>query len=737
MNGIILSNIAATAAIAVVFLLRSFLKNKIFSKVFVLLWMLVIIRLLLPFEFSSGISLYVPEKEPVFEEKNSFSYSEEIFEKEDFVPEQIFETETFSEMSGAEKNEISSEKILLYIWLFGAVFVFAFFAAKHVFTVRKIMSQSVPFPEVPEEFKTKNIRYRKNKNLASPLSFGFLRPVAVLPENTTEKQLPFVLLHEYTHIKDGDAMLKMLALFSLSLNWFNPAVWAMIKFFHRDIERYCDERVLKKIGTERASSYAGTILDFAERESLSLSYFSAASLCERVASIMNNKKRKNSNIFVFLILTSVVLTMTACGTFPEEKNRISAENRELVELIENANWQKSNEYYDTLEIEKGELGSFIVSKDISDGKIQSYWDFSHLPVRRIIIKNLGIEKENREAIPCINSDINSSIVVSDYLKLLEQGFKIEYEQGDITISSEKPLDGTDFYMDIMADFEKIEVVSEDLEIEYLGFEPKQDFETLGYYGDEAPNNYLTESFEYESDYEIKTVSIENFGFSDPSFCDIYVYDSNEFFITVTYGDELRESGFNVSFLDEGNVVVSTAKENKNINEKFHMEIYMDFDSVDLQYENVTVTRVIPVEEFHTGAVVSEDEKVEVDMEFLWPTEEGYICSSFGSYKGHTGADILPEGGKGSEVYAAASGTVVKAKWNKTGYGNHIIIDHGNGIQTLYAHCEDLFVKTGQEVKAGETVASVGATGNSTGTHLHFEIRINGAYVNPEHYITQG
>ena len=123
MNGIILSNIAATAAIAFVFLLRSFLKNKIFSKVFVLLWMLVIIRLLLPFEFSSGISLYVPEKEPVFEEKNSFSYSEENFEKEDFVPEQIFETETFSEMPGAEKNEISSEKILLYIWLFGAVFV--------------------------------------------------------------------------------------------------------------------------------------------------------------------------------------------------------------------------------------------------------------------------------------------------------------------------------------------------------------------------------------------------------------------------------------------------------------------------------------------------------------------------------------------------------------------------------------------------------------------------------------
>ena len=113
MEGIILSNIAATAAITLIFLLRRFLKDKIFSKVFVLLWMLVIIRLLLPFEFSSGISLYVPEKEPVFEEENSFSHSDEVPEKENFVPEQIFETETFSEMSDAEKTEISSEKILL------------------------------------------------------------------------------------------------------------------------------------------------------------------------------------------------------------------------------------------------------------------------------------------------------------------------------------------------------------------------------------------------------------------------------------------------------------------------------------------------------------------------------------------------------------------------------------------------------------------------------------------------
>ncbi|MBR2639705.1 MAG: M56 family metallopeptidase, partial [Oscillospiraceae bacterium] len=96
-----------------------------------------------------------------------------------------------------------------------------------------------------------------------------MRPAIVIPEETEESQLNFVLLHEQTHIKDRDAVLKILALFALSVNWFNPLVWFMVKIFERDIERYCDERVLKKIGAEKALFYANTILDFAERESLS------------------------------------------------------------------------------------------------------------------------------------------------------------------------------------------------------------------------------------------------------------------------------------------------------------------------------------------------------------------------------------------------------------------------------------------------------------------------------------
>ena len=87
--------------------------------------------------------------------------------------------------------------------------------------------------------------------------------------------------------------------------------------------------------------------------------------------------------------------------------------------------------------------------------------------------------------------------------------------------------------------------------------------------------------------------------------------------------------------------------------------------------------------------------------------------------------------------AAASGTVIYVEtpvpgqnWGGSGYGNYFIIDHGNGVSTLYAHCTNVYVSNGQSVSAGEAVGTVGSTGGSTGSHLHFEVRINGNRVDP-------
>lgn len=117
--------------------------------------------------------------------------------------------------------------------------------------------------------------------------------------------------------------------------------------------------------------------------------------------------------------------------------------------------------------------------------------------------------------------------------------------------------------------------------------------------------------------------------------------------------------------------------------------------------------------------------------FIWPVDWGYFNGSLGSYWGHTGMDIA--GNYGAPVRASKSGTVVRSAWYGP-YGMHVIIDHGNGVTTLYAHMSAKYVSVGQYVVQGEMIGLVGRTGNVTGPHLHFEVRINGAYQDPINYI---
>ena len=132
---------------------------------------------------------------------------------------------------------------------------------------------------------------------------------------------------------------------------------------------------------------------------------------------------------------------------------------------------------------------------------------------------------------------------------------------------------------------------------------------------------------------------------------------------------------------------------------------------------------------------------------IWPTlESSYITSPYGSrlhpiqgvIKNHDGIDI---GGKlGDPVYAAADGIVIYSQYNTGGYGNMVMIDHGlntNGVKivTLYAHGNKLLKSVGETVKQGDIIMEMGSTGNSTGPHVHFEVRENGTHVDPKNYLS--
>jgi murein DD-endopeptidase MepM/ murein hydrolase activator NlpD len=118
--------------------------------------------------------------------------------------------------------------------------------------------------------------------------------------------------------------------------------------------------------------------------------------------------------------------------------------------------------------------------------------------------------------------------------------------------------------------------------------------------------------------------------------------------------------------------------------------------------------------------------------FIWPVN-GAVVSGFGWRGGrmHEGIDITAS--SGTPIWAAAAGTVIWASW-RGGYGNCVVVDHGNGLATLYAHASSILVGVGQPVDQGETIALVGSTGNSSGPHLHFEVRVNGSAVDPLLYL---
>ncbi|SJZ33669.1 murein hydrolase activator EnvC family protein [Eubacterium coprostanoligenes] len=119
----------------------------------------------------------------------------------------------------------------------------------------------------------------------------------------------------------------------------------------------------------------------------------------------------------------------------------------------------------------------------------------------------------------------------------------------------------------------------------------------------------------------------------------------------------------------------------------------------------------------------------------YPTNSRRISASYPNYSSgryHGGVDFpVPSG---SAVYAAASGTVIIAKNLNYSYGHYLVVDHGNGLSTLYAHNTTLLVGVGSHVTKGQVIARSGSTGNSTGPHCHFEVRVNGTRVNPFNYL---
>jgi murein DD-endopeptidase MepM/ murein hydrolase activator NlpD len=119
--------------------------------------------------------------------------------------------------------------------------------------------------------------------------------------------------------------------------------------------------------------------------------------------------------------------------------------------------------------------------------------------------------------------------------------------------------------------------------------------------------------------------------------------------------------------------------------------------------------------------------------FIWPVEAFTAVNEPDASSNHQGITIL--GAANAAVYAAADGIVVAAEAVPVGYGNYLIIDHGDGYQTLYAHCASLEAECGDEVKSGQMIAAIGRSGRASSYQLHFEASLDGEIIDPLDYVT--
>ena len=199
-----------------------------------------------------------------------------------------------------------------------------------------------------------------------------------------------------------------------------------------------------------------------------------------------------------------------------------------------------------------------------------------------------------------------------------------------------------------------------------------------------------------------------------------------------------EDKYFVSTYSEAEDVVNKLKE-KNSNNIDNIKIMEKYNTEHASFTNTDECVSALYEEkksvkpAYTGTNNSSTYIASLGISFVEPVQ-GMLTSGFGVRRrdNHKGLDIANS--MGTPIRAAASGTVTYAQYNSGGYGNLVIISHGNGVQTYYGHCSKLYVTAGQTVSQGEVISAMGSTGISTGSHLHWEVRINGVAQNPRNYL---
>lgn len=354
----------------IVIVIRCLTKNHLPKKVLYVMWIIVFIKFIVPIDISSPINIWGNID---MERTATDIVRTEILNPTSSNPiEQPIEST--QQVTIIEKNEDNTTKEMYYknsteksinlfpiVWFIGMiVFSGVLIVSYFVINRRFRYAQPIELDFIENIFIDKDSRIKvfKDKNASSPMVLGVVRPKIILPEDfdmSGEKMLTHIILHEVQHIKWKDSLINVLSLIILSIHWFNPILWISYILFRRDIEGFCDERVLSQIGEEEKSEYAYSLLScaigkrkFAPVHTCS---FGENNVKERIKGVMKYKKiGVITGIIAIVLIAVVLLIFTTNGTNKKWQGKridnqdsdqlhqfIENEKTELEKLVEESN----------------------------------------------------------------------------------------------------------------------------------------------------------------------------------------------------------------------------------------------------------------------------------------------------------------------------------------------------------------------------------------------------------------
>lgn len=650
---------------------------------FVALWWLAAARLLLPLELASRFSVYTL-LEALRPKAEALPAALAAPMAPAAPPVLIVPTQPVTAPPAAEPFPVWTT-----LWLSVGLLLAAWFLIRYV-RWRRRFRESLPVdcPGLETWFQLRRkVEVRVTDQIAAPLTYGLLRPVILLPgtmDLTDKEALTCVLAHERAHIRRLDGLLKLALTAALCLHWFNPAAWLLYVLGNRDMELRCDEAAVLALGEDSRERYALALIRLAENKHVPLCGFAHRNgMEERIKAIMSVKKKSLLACAIALALVLGITTAFATSAKPAEPDSQSDEpwNGDMTdrELHAQFSAESAAQWEETLApYEPFGLTWTFDDPDLDGNGLSMTWEGHE--VSGIYDQEKGLWITEHTGNGAYGPDAVELYTVYEDGKLTGLRLATEEEQAQFTRDRQ-----------LSSDALKVQT--------------------------------LVESVHYDSGHIYFTIP-----------------DSEEHWSIFIQGRILMEdgSGQSVRYLEkesEQGEWVPQMTYSFEVADAAYDELTMD-----IKYGNATycypLTLILPEGEPLAAEPLPEGKAdVPEDGSMVWPVDGGTVSQAqqtranpeTGETAAHSGVDIAVE--QGTPVYAAGKGTVKEAGFNAQD-GNFIRIDHGSGQETFYAHCGSVLVKTGDTVTLGQTIATVGSTGQSTGPHLHFELLVDGVATDP-------